>query len=179
MPLQLNIWLLLFGSLQGLLLFFVLVKKRTYRQGYSFLIPYLLVMLAQILFKILDKQWLLNGSPETYFLSYKFPFLYGPLAWLFVRRLVQGQKFSLFNLLHFVPFLYSVVVINIRHEPGVFSWLYWPMESLPALLLQTASLVYYHVLSFRIWQQHKQQLQNSYSDLYKKQVINEEKMLRV
>lgn len=165
MPIQLNIWLLLLGGVQGLLLSVVLIKKKTYRLGYGFLLAYLLVMVAQILFKVLDKRWLIDGSGGLYFLSYKFPLLYGPLIWLFTRQLIQRRKMILADLLHFLPFVYSVVILNLGDSVDPLGLLYWPMEALPAFLLQVISLVYYHLLAFRIWRQHRQQVQPTHSEL--------------
>ena len=164
MPVQVNIWLLLFGGLQGLLLSMVLVKKKTYRDGYGFLIAYLLVMIAQILFKTADKQWLMQGMRSTYFLSYKFPFLYGPLVWLFTKRLTGiGNQHSWKQVLHLFPFLYSVLVLNLVDGLGTFSFLYFPLEGVTSLLLQMTSLLLYHGAALRLWNAHHKNLHNFYS----------------
>jgi AraC-like DNA-binding protein len=166
MPFQINIWLLLFGGLQGLLLSIVLVKKKTYREGYGFLIAYLLVMIAQILFKVADKQWLMMGMRNTYFLSYKFPLLYGPLLWLFTKRLTGTQNQSLKESLHFLPFIYSVLVLNLVSGRGTFSFLYFPMEGITGLLLQVASLLLYHIFSLRLWHVHHKNPKEIYTAIH-------------
>lgn len=166
MSLQINSWLLLFGGLQGLLLSLVLVRKKTYRHGYCFLIAYLLVMIGQILFKVADKQWLMEGSRTTYFLSYKFPFLYGPLIYLFTRQLIDNSsKFSGVVLLHFLPFIYSISVLNLIDARGALSFLYFPLEGISALVFQIGSLLIYHTIALRLWQQHNRTVQRFSSDL--------------
>ena len=92
MPVQLNIFLLLFGGLQGLLLSLFLVRKRTYRSGYIFLIAYILVMLLQITMKVVSKIWLMENMPTLYSLSYRLPLLYGPLAYLMVVYLLSPVR---------------------------------------------------------------------------------------
>src|SRR5215213_1691160 len=87
-----NIFLLLFGGLQGLLLSLLLIKKRSHYAGYGFLIAYLLVMISQILFKVMSKTWLMSNVQPYYFLSYKLPLLYGPLVFLFTRNMLKQRK---------------------------------------------------------------------------------------
>jgi len=167
MQVQINIWLLLLGGLQALLLSLVLVKKKTYRYGYGFLIAYLLVITAQILFKVLDKQWLIEGMTNTYFLSYKFPLLYGPLVFLFTKHLTQPSKsFSPIDTLHFLPFLYSVLVINLVDGRGMFSFFYFALRGIPGLFLQVGSLLCYHLLSLKLWKQHNTKVKDFFSDLH-------------
>jgi AraC-like DNA-binding protein len=167
MALYLNFWLLLFGVLQGLLLSFVLIKKKTLRAGYGFLIIYLLVMIAQILFKVADKQLLMDGSLRTYILSYKFPFLYGPLIWLFIRRLVnQKVKISWLDIFHFLPFIYSVVVLQISNSLDSFTGIFWLMAPLPAMILQLLSLLTYHILALVSWQLNNKKLNDKFSNIH-------------
>ena len=106
MPLQLNIFLLLFGGLQGLLVTLFFVRKKLYRKGYALLLIYFGVMLLQIVFKVMSKVWLMEHWNATYWISYQLPFLYGPLVFLFVR-----QNFKAADLLHFVPFLTVFVIL--------------------------------------------------------------------
>ena len=61
MPLQVNIFLLLFGALQGIFLSVVLLKKKVHQSGYFFLVAYLGVMILQITLKVMSKIWLLNN----------------------------------------------------------------------------------------------------------------------
>lgn len=165
MPVQLNIWLLLFGALQGLLLSLVLLRKRVHREGYGFLLLYLLVLLMQIILKMADKAWLMENVRTTYSLSYKLPLLYGPLVYFFVRSLITGEsRLALRDLLHLLPFGYSMVVMNLRFLPGFPASLLWPMYAWSTLVMELVSLIVYHLLAFRQWTYYTQQLRASHSE---------------
>ena len=88
MPAQLNIFLLLFGGLQGLLLLLFLVKKKLYSGGYIFLLLYFAVMLLQITLKVMNKLWLMQNWGFLYEVTHFLPLLYGPLVFLFARQLL-------------------------------------------------------------------------------------------
>jgi AraC-like DNA-binding protein len=168
MPLQINIWLLLAGAFQGLLLSLVLFRKKTYRQGYGFLLLYLLVLIAQIFFKVADKYWLMEGMRNAYTLSYKFPLLYGPLVLLFVRHVTSPQeRWQPKDFLHFLPFVYSLVVVCFRDWLDADNWLRWPLKSIPSLVSQIASLLVYHLLALRLWQRHQKDLHERFSELHR------------
>ena len=83
MPLQLNIFLLLFGGLQGLLVTLFFVRKKLYRKGYALLLIYFGVMLLQIVFKVMSKVWLMEHWNATYWISYQLPFFPSPALWPF------------------------------------------------------------------------------------------------
>src|SRR6188768_3006909 len=89
---QVNIFLLLFGGLQGFLLSILLIKKRWHQAGYGFLVMYLLVMIAQVLLKVMSKVWLMENIMPYYLLSYKLPLLYGPLVYLFAKNILNQQR---------------------------------------------------------------------------------------
>src|SRR5258705_9972854 len=167
MPVQLNIFLLLFGGLQGLLLSLFLARKKTYRSGYIFLIVYILVMLLQILMKVVSKAWLMENLDILYGLSYRLPFLYGPLAYLLVFYLLShDRRFALKDLVHFAPFILAVIVMidytqtrRITFLTEVF------LNPLNSLVLQLVSIVTYHFLALRLWWTYNQSAKNFLSDL--------------
>jgi AraC-like DNA-binding protein len=146
---QLNIFLLLFGGLQGALLTFLLIKKKTYLTSYRFLIAYILVVILQILSKVVSKSWLMGNSHLFYFISYQLPFLYGPLVYLLVLQLRGPHlNLSIAHLLHFVPFLLTAtatIVELVYHNPvtriltdvGTMLWFH------------LISIVSYHFLAYR------------------------------
>src|SRR5215207_8583329 len=101
MPVQLNIFLLLFGGLQGILFTLFLVRKKLYRSGYIFLLLYFGVLLLQIVLKVMSKAWLMENWQVFYFLSYQLPFLYGPLIYFFTAR-QTGRSFKPAHFLHFL-----------------------------------------------------------------------------
>ena len=149
MPIQVNIWLLVFGGLQGLLLLIVLIRKKAHRGGYVFLILYLLVLLVQIFFKIADKRWLMQGLSSYYTLTYKLPLLYGPLIWMFVVNFAGKGRFGWNGFLHFAPFVYACLAASLDKGYGV---LFWPISGIIGLIVQLASILFYHVAAMKIGQ---------------------------
>ncbi len=145
-----NIVLLLLGGLQGLLLCLLLWRKKAGREGYGWLMAYLLVLMAQLTFKILDKWWMMQNLHSAYQISYLFPFLYGPLVWLFTKRFAgDSGRFRPLHLLHFLPFLLSwVVVLGVYTYPlaGV---LFRALHSWSGLAVQIALLGSYHYLALK------------------------------
>jgi len=132
MPLQVNIFLLLFGGLQGVLFTLFLVRKKLYRHGHIFLLLYFAVLLLQITLKVMSKAWLMHNWSQLYQLSYQLPFLYGPLIYLFVRKATGQQTFSITDTFHIIPLV---------------AGFYLPGEV--RLILQLTSLGIYHFLAWQ------------------------------
>src|SRR6266487_2932624 len=109
MPVQVNIFLLLFGGLQGIFLSVVLLKKKLHRSGYFFLVAYLAVMILQITLKVMSKISLLHNLIPLYTLSSLFPLLYGPLIYFFVKQFLLKTTFKSIDILHFLPFIIVVL----------------------------------------------------------------------
>lgn len=152
MPVQLNIFILLFGALQGVFLSFVLLQKKVQQNGYSFLLLYLLVMVLQITLKVMSKVWLFENLQLLYHLSYYFPLLYGPLIFLFTKNFIERKSHSIHNYLHFVPFFFALCYLLLSNYqqrlPLLISGLFLPA---PRLFIELLSLVIYHALTLQIW----------------------------
>ena len=163
MPAQLNIFLLLFGGLQGLLFSLFLFKKKLYQTGYIFLLLYLGAMLLQLTLKVMNKLWLMDNWSMLYSVSHYLPLLYGPLAFLFVKDIVERKHFSSKVILHFLPFFFFVVITSLAQfemlPDGIGKFLYNPHFRLTIL---SASLITYHLLAFRGWQQHRLSFYNPF-----------------
>lgn len=169
MPAQVNIFLLLFGALQGILLSFVLIRKRTYRTGYIFLSIYVLVMLLQILMKVVSKIWAMNHLFFWYDLSYRLPLLYGPLVYLLcIFLLIPGRKFKLIDTLHFLPFAFSVLTIYFYPAGG--TPLHFMTTSYGLLGLQLSSIAIYHCLALSCWYRNRKAAKENFSNLSRVQV---------
>lgn len=147
-----NILLLLLGGMQGLLLCILFLRKKAYQQGYGFLLLYLCVMIAQIVFKILDKLWMMQHINSVYQVSYVLPFLYGPLAWFFARKIKKPQQgFRLRDGLHFVPFFLGLSFLF--EIPWHFiAW----MRDWSGLVVQLTMLAAYHFYALRSLEQCSQ-----------------------
>lgn len=144
----LNIFLLSFGALQGLLLAILLLRKKAYRGAYEFLIVYLLVLIVQIVLKVSNKTWMIQNIQALYFSSYHLPFLYGPLAYLLVRQLANPeQKISRSDTLHFLPFV-AAVAVSISYNYFFFNdLLRFISDPWLTLTLQLLSIGGYHTMA--------------------------------
>jgi AraC-like DNA-binding protein len=144
--LQLNIFLLALGAVQGLLLSLLLFRKRNFLPGHAFLATYLGVMLLQVLMKIASKLWLMQNIDPLYQFSYQLPFLYGPLLYLFVVRYTGYRQIRIKDWFHFIPVFVVLVVMIV---PGTYNT--WPaffnllFDAKYAAPLQVVSIVVYHV----------------------------------
>jgi AraC-like DNA-binding protein len=164
MSLQVNIFLLVFGGIQGLLLTLFLIYKKLYNTAYVYLLLFLGTMLLQLTLKVMNKIWLMDNWPVLYTLSHFLPLLYGPLAYLFVKHLVEISPFNLKDSFHFVPFifLYIVTVIGIHNSlPSGIEFIFNPLIR---FVLLVASIAAYHLLAFKLWHQHMQKLRPYFLD---------------
>lgn len=150
MALQLNIFLLLFGGLQGVLLTLFLARKKMWKPGHVFLLLYFAVLLLQIVLKVMSKGWLMHHWPLLYALSYQLPFLYGPLLYLFVRGVAGQPPLRAVHLLHLLPFAAAGLLAALGPYSTVADTL---LENIFAgerrLMLQLASIALYHYFAFK------------------------------
>jgi AraC-like DNA-binding protein len=165
MPVQVNIFLLLFGALQGLFLSFLLSKKKAFNSGYFFLISYLLIMILQITLKVMSKIWLTDTMMPLYVFSYQLPFLYGPLVYLFVKQ-ITGRSLVPGDIIHFMPLI--AVIIHFLFDDA---YHYTPPILVPffdvkwRLFLQLLSLTAYHLVAFRYWFSYQAALKARFSEI--------------
>lgn len=171
MPVQINIFLLLFGGLQGLLFSLFLFRKKLYRGGYIFLLLYLGVLVLQVTLKVMSKTWLMENWTVLYFFSHYLPLLYGPLAWLFVKYLLNQQQFDRKDLLHFLPaiiVLTCLTLVFFNINAGATHW--WIFNTNSRLYVLFASLFIYHALANREWKKYRANLTEYFSDIQQVQL---------
>ncbi len=165
MSIQLNIFLIIFGGIQGLLFFLFLLRKKLYRSGYIFLQFYFAIMLLQLTLKVMDKLWLMDNWPFLYALSHYLPLLYGPLVYLLIKGFVERRHFNLKAILHFLPFIFVTLFIALAQFQilpfAIDNILYNPHVRLFFLSL---SLTLYHFIAWRGWQKLRLSLQHYLSD---------------
>jgi AraC-like DNA-binding protein len=153
--LQLNILLLSLGAVQGILVFFLLYKKRRALPGYIFLATYLAVMLLQVTMKIAGKGWLMTNIDPLYQFSYQLPFLYGPLLYLFVVRFTSHRRVTPRDWLHFLPGIAVMAVLIFpvvyRFWPGFYYVFFAYQWTGP---LQVISIVAYHLVALQLLKKH-------------------------
>jgi hypothetical protein len=155
---QINILLLSLGAVQGLLLFFLLYKKRRSVPGYVFLAAYLAVMLLQVTLKIAGKIWLMKNLDPLYQFSYQLPFLYGPLLYLFVLKFTGYRQPRLRDIYHFLPSIIVISILVMMPPYQLLSWIYAVFFKYTITTpLQLVSIVAYHLRAFYILNKHGRQ----------------------
>jgi AraC-like DNA-binding protein len=165
MSLQINIFLLLFGGVQGVLFSLFLIRKKLFSTTYIFLLLYLGVMLLQITLKVMSKIWLMSNWTVLYNFSHYLPLLYGPLIYLFVKHLLQKRLFSMNDILHFFPAaivftaLYFAATNLLPNSLGFVIF-----NPFIRLFILGASIITYHILAYSLWKKHRETLQHFYSD---------------
>ena len=106
---QANIFILLFGALQGILLSLWMIRYEKKRISNRYLSAFLIVVGLQLTFKVISKTWVMDHALIPYVISYKLPYLIGPLLYLFVRSRKE-ESWKPLDLLHFIPFAFFTAV---------------------------------------------------------------------
>ncbi len=153
-----NIILLLAGLLQGILLTILFLKRKIYRQGFGFLLAYVLVLLAQLVFKISDKVWLVNNLQLGYAYSYQLPYLYGPLAWLFAASIFKNKIPRRLVMLHLLPFAIAIILETFFQLSDNAVILFYLCRGWGPTSVQVISIVVYHLLALRAWKRYNDSL---------------------
>lgn len=171
MSLQLNIFLLLFGGLQGLLISLFLIQKKLHRSGYVFLLLYFGVMLLQITLKVMSKGWLMTNWGLLYELSYFLPLLYGPLIYLFVRQLLLNRRFRLTDILHFLPFglmlFFLLPEMLVPFYGGQTNFLF---RRDTGMIIQLASILIYHASALVDWRRYRDSVKDYFPETQRLQM---------
>jgi AraC-like DNA-binding protein len=143
---QVNIFLLLFGALQGWLLSVWFLRNNEKEKSNVYIGLLLFVVGLQLTSKVITKMWLMDNAYLFYALSYKLPYLIGPLLYLYCRGRID-KDFKRTEVLHFLPFLLSCVLILLRLKVwGIFLF----PHPYTDVVFQTISLGTYCFLAARI-----------------------------
>jgi AraC-like DNA-binding protein len=143
---QLNIFLLLFGALQGGLLSLWMLRNQQKKLANIYFSLFLIAIGLQLTLKVITKVWLMDHVSLLYSFSYSFPYLIGPLLYLYVKAR-KDKIFRRRDLFHFIPYLCSIVGIFL----AVTFWFYaFDFRAYTTAALQIISLLIYGYLSFRI-----------------------------
>ena len=113
-------------------------------------------MIAQIVFKLASKIWLMDTMRLIYTLSYYIPFLYGPLIWFFIRQ-TAGLKFLLkWDGLHFLPFLLGIEISIFHNQRGPSQYIFpFLVNRQSLMILELMSLAIYHGSAFYLLKKNK------------------------
>jgi AraC-like DNA-binding protein len=112
-----NIIILAAGLLQGILISIVLLSRKKVKKHAGYLLCFFIFIITiQILFKLINKNLLLESLDTFYYISYFLPYLYGPLTYLYIKKSLSGKSFlEPRDFWHFTPFCISVLIILTSH----------------------------------------------------------------
>lgn len=143
---QLNIFLLLFGALQGGLLSIWLFRNQKKRLANIYFGLFITLVGLQLIFKVITKTWLMDNAGLPYAISYNLPYLIGPLLYLYIKARKENV-YSRKDLVHLIPF-------GIAMLGTLFAVLFWFfILSFPPYMvasLQITSLCAYGFASYRL-----------------------------
>jgi AraC-like DNA-binding protein len=149
---QLNIFFLLLGAVQGILVSFFLLKNVRKEKSQVFFVLLLMVVGLQLTFKVISKLWLWENARGIYLLSYSLPYLSAPLLYWFVASRLTEKKFLSKHLIQFTPFIISFFSILFADVFGVnigmiLSWL---LMDYVAGIIQLINLWIFGVFAYKI-----------------------------
>jgi len=147
MAIQLLIFVLSAGLLQGLMLLVIFLMRRRLEKFHLFISLYVVVLLLQMFFKLASKSWLYHFMQPSYLVSYYLPLLYGPLIFLFSLYYTNpNAKWRASHVLHFVPFAIFLFAyafpIDGRQLPAPALFV---LGNLGRFWLSTISIMLYHI----------------------------------
>ena len=143
---QLNIFLLLFGALQGGLLSLWLFRNQRKRLANIYFGLFLTVIGLQLVVKVITKAWLMDNASIPYLVSYILPYLIGPLLFLYIKARKENV-YRRADLIHFIPFGLAFVGVLLAKLFWFFILSFHPYT---VAALQIISLVAYGVASYRL-----------------------------
>src|SRR5688572_23767706 len=138
---QANIFILMFGALQGILLSLWMIRYEKKRISNRYLSAFLIVVGLQLTFKVISKTWVMDNALIPYVISYKLPYLIGPLLYLFVISR-QQETWKPLDLLHFIPFVFFTAIEFLWNGPSFHAY--------TQATFQATSLGIYTFLSLRL-----------------------------
>ena len=138
---QVNIFILLFGAAQGILLSLWMLRHEKRKLSNVYLSAFLIIVGLQLTFKVVNKMWMTDYALIPYVISYKLPYLIGPLLYLFVRCR-NDETWKPHHLLHFLPFALFTAL--------EFLWSGAHFHPYTQAFFQTTSLAIYTFLSLRL-----------------------------
>jgi AraC-like DNA-binding protein len=149
---QLNIFFLLLGAVQGVLISFFLLKNVRKEKSQVFLVLFLIVVGLQLTFKIISKLWLWENARGIYLLSYSLPYLSAPLLYWFIASRLTEKKFHLKHLLQFAPFIISFLSILLADvfRVNIGMILSWLLMDYVAGIIQLINLWVFGLLAYKV-----------------------------
>ncbi|MFO7446568.1 MAG: helix-turn-helix domain-containing protein [Ignavibacteriaceae bacterium] len=168
---------LLLGALQGILLSVVLFTKKDNHTANIILGLAILAMSMDLLQAVYYNTGIYNEYPHLMGLTHSFPFLFGPIFYLYTKEISTGNPgITKKDLLHFIPFaavfLYTIPVL-ILSAPEKIQFLHRMMYNNPPLDYAVISNIIpfhgivYTVLTVRVISNHNRNIKESFSNIDK------------
>lgn len=144
---QINLFLLLFGALQGALLSLWFFRNRRKELSNVYMGVLLAVAGLQLTFKVITKVWLMENMLYFYGVSYQLPLLTGPILFLYAKS-KNDNTFYRKDLWHFVPFVVAALHewASLLHLPGLHIHLHSYIQG----AMQAAILCTYAFAAYKI-----------------------------
>lgn len=144
---QLNIFLLLFGAVQGWLLSLWFLRNQRKKLANLYFAFFLIAISLQLTFKVITKAWMMENVLLAYQMSYKMPYLIGPLLYLYLKAR-KNNTFQKTDLLHFVPFAFAFTYSLLSRFFPVLHNFQWTMYA--QAFFQMVSVIAYGYFSLRL-----------------------------
>ena len=112
MPVQVLQYILVGGAMQGLVLAVLLATRKTNQLANCLLAFLILLVSAQSTLVAFDTREFFLKFPHLSKVSWLLPVLFGPLIYLFTRKLTQERpSFKWVDTIHFIPFLLTFIYL--------------------------------------------------------------------
>ena len=152
-------WSMLFlvAAMQGLFIALVLYRwSRGDRQANRLLAVVMLLFAVTMIEYVLYWTHCLERFPHMAELSSQFPFLLGPLMWLYLRTIYTGNKIKFPDWFHFVPFFVAMLllmpwyILDAAGKQAIFKGeARFPLEASTVNLLIYSRIL--HILGYAAW----------------------------
>jgi len=180
---SINTWSIVFliAAAQGIFLSVILLLHRRGNRRANFTLAALIFVFSGVIIEyVVFQSRYYSMYPHLLASTYAFPFLFGPLLYLYTRFLIQERDSFFFReILHFLPFILCSLYIlpaQLRSAEGkinfsnryLYSGEYFiDWENLIVTALVIIQMAVYGLLSLRLLQRHTLKLKNTFTSVEK------------
>jgi AraC-like DNA-binding protein len=162
------------GLINTALFSFLLLTKARNTAASFILILFMLLGSFQAVLNAFDNRAFFMGNPHLSRISWLFPSLFGPLIYLFIKKITtDSRRFMPYDLLHLIPFLFYFAALS--------GWFFRTAEEKRLLLtnfeelnrldfgwlnqLSIFVILFYLLLSLRQLQKFRREIENAFSEI--------------
>lgn len=176
MQINFGIEVILYGALVVLGVFasFILFKRSENIGANKFLSLFLLLVSLWLVDSFLRISGIYNQAPDYYFLPIYYSFAFGPLVYLYVKRLIDPQfHFKSLDAFHFIPVsIQAALYFFLSTKDYSYKRWYWIEVHQPYTYRiefdgTFISLAIYVLLSIQLLSSYKRRIKDHYSDIHK------------